>query len=112
MRRTPVDLVVEAVEHVDAVRAHVDRLGLDDPAGFDAACLRLAAAIDCLSGLPAGLRDEICGGDWHSVRSTRNRIVHGYFAVESEVVREALVRDLEPLRARLLAAAEVIDGTA
>jgi len=112
VRRTPEDLVVEAVEHVDAVRAHVDRLGLDDPAGFDAACLRLAAAIDCLAGLPVGLRDEICGGDWASVRSTRNRIVHGYFAVESEVVREAVVRDLDPLRARLVAVVEVVEGTA
>nr|WP_277344661.1 HepT-like ribonuclease domain-containing protein [Cellulomonas sp. IC4_254] len=84
---------------------------MDDPAGFDAACLRLAAAIDCLAGLPAAMRDEICGGDWFSVRSTRNRIVHGYFAVESDVVREAVARDLVPLRARLLAAAEAIGTT-
>ena len=105
MRRTTSDLVDEALEHLDALREHVDDLGLDHRTAFDAVCLRLAVAIDCLSQLPPDLRDVVCDGRWPSVRATRNRIVHGYFSVDEEVVREAVRRDVEPLRHRLRAAA-------
>ncbi|VTR77574.1 HepT-like ribonuclease domain-containing protein [Cellulomonas hominis] len=103
MTRTTADLVAEALEHVDALRKHVAVLGLDHQAGFDAVCLRLAVAIDCIAQLPPVLRDTVCGGSWPSVRATRNRIVHGYFTVDAEVVRMAVDRDVGPLRARLLA---------
>lgn len=88
MKRSSGDLVDEAMEHFRAARGHVVRFGLDDPAGRDAACLRLAVAIDCLTQLPPDLREAVCGEDWPSIRAMRNRIAHGYFGVAVDVVRD------------------------
>lgn len=97
MKRSSGDLVDEAMEHFRAARGHVVRFGLDDPAGRDAACLRLAVAIDCLTLPPPDLREAVCGEDWPSTRAMRNRIAHGDFGVAVDVVRDTIDHDLDPL---------------
>jgi uncharacterized protein YutE (UPF0331/DUF86 family) len=42
------------------------------------------------------------------VRATRNRIVHGYFAVDREVVLRAVADDVDPMRERWVGAARVL----
>ncbi|MBU5424750.1 DUF86 domain-containing protein [Cellulomonas hominis] len=112
MRRAPADLVDDALEHLDAVVAYAARIDPHDQVWFDGLCLRLAAAIECLGELSPDLRDTVCGGSWPAVRATRNRIVHGYFAVDREVVLRAVADDVDPMRERLLGAARVLAGGA
>ncbi len=38
---------------------------------------------------------------WNSMRGMRNRLVHGYFAIDLDVVCETLQRDLPTLAAQL-----------
>lgn len=94
MSALPHRLVEEALEHVVILRENASEIGLDRRVGLDAANRRLVAAIECLGKLPPDLRDRVCGDDWPAVRSTRNRIVHGYIDVDDDVVREAVRREL------------------
>ena len=94
-------LVDEALLHLEVLHDHVAELGMDQPTGFDATCLRLSVAIDCVSRLPRDLQDAVCGEERSSIRAMRNRIAHGYFSVDRDAVRDTVTHDLAPFEARL-----------
>lgn len=97
----PVDLLDEALAHLEVLRRHVDEVGMDDPLGFDATSLRLSVAIDCVTRLPRDLQDVAYGSQRSAIRAMRNRIAHGYFWVDPEVVRDTVRHDLDPFEHRL-----------
>lgn len=97
----PVDVLDEALAHLEVLRRHVDGVGMDDPLGFDATSLRLSVAIDCITRLPRDLQDVVYGDQRTAIRAMRNRIAHGYFWVDPDVVRDTVRHDLDPFEDRL-----------
>jgi uncharacterized protein with HEPN domain len=103
-------LIDDALLHLEVLHDHVTELGMHQPAGFDATCLRLSAAIDCVTRLPRGLQDAVCGEERSSIRAMRNRIAHGYFSVDRDAVRDTVTHDLAPFEARLRELRGVLGG--
>jgi uncharacterized protein with HEPN domain len=95
------DLITDALEHLEVLKAHVARGAMDTQVGMDAASLRLASAVERLTHLPPLLRDAVCGDDWPAVRAMRNRIAHGYLTVDPGAVRDTVLNDLGPLEQAL-----------
>lgn len=100
-RTDPVDVLDEALAHLEVLRRHVGEVGMDDPLGFDATSLRLSVAIDCVTRLPQDLQDVAYGDQRSAIRAMRNRIAHGYFWIDPDVVRDTVRHDLDPFEHRL-----------
>jgi len=108
--RTDAELLREAKDHLGRLRAHLDRGGIDDDTVFDAVCMRLSAAIECVNSIDPGVRAAGWGVEWSAIWSVRNRIAHGYFWIdrtiidatvaidlpEFETIVDALLADLDP----------------
>ncbi|MGF0115010.1 HepT-like ribonuclease domain-containing protein [Promicromonospora sp. Marseille-Q5078] len=94
MKRTDAQLARESLEHLAMLQRHVAEGSWDAQMTVDAVCLRLAAAIDSASRLSERGRAEAFGDGWPAVWATRNRIVHGYTAVDGEIVRATVENDL------------------
>ena len=101
MRRTAADLADEALEHLDVLREHVWLAGAESRTAIDAISLRRSSALDCIGQLPPDVRDAVCDQEWPAVRSTRNRIAHGYSVVDADVIRAAVATRLDALEERL-----------
>lgn len=61
---------------------------------FDAVCMRLAAAIESLGAIEEGLRDEAFGTSWPVIWGVRNRIAHGYVALDRTIIISTVDYDL------------------
>lgn len=101
MKPSSVDLIEDALEHLEVLKKHVARGAMDTQVGMDAASLRLASAVERLTHLPPPLRDAVCGDDWPAIRAMRNRIAHGYLTVDPGAVRDTVMHDLGPLEQAL-----------
>ena len=97
MSRTQRECLLEALIHLDQVTRYAER-DLTDDAIRDAVALRLAAAIDSLSRLPQDDLTGMFGDVWYDIKATRNRIVHGYLSVSSEIIDATVAEDLPELR--------------
>ena len=51
--------------------------------------------------LPESLKAKHPEIPWHKVVGMRHVLVHGYFAIDSEILWQVVERDLPPLKARL-----------
>ncbi len=94
MSRSDRELVADALEHLRMLHHHLDRADLADETVADAVSLRLAAAIESLSGASREVRDRVFGEQWSNVWATRNRIAHGYAHVDIAIIRATVELDL------------------
>nr|KGA06955.1 MAG: hypothetical protein GM42_2610 [actinobacterium acMicro-1] len=101
MRRTDKELVEDALAHLAVLNEHMRRGDLTDSVVADAVSLRLASAIDALAATTEGFRERTFGGDWQVMRSTRNRIAHGYIFIDMNLIRATVEHDVPDLVNRL-----------
>lgn len=101
MSRTDHELVNDALAHLAVLNEHMQRGDLSDSAVADAVSLRLASAIDALAATTEEFRDRTFGDDWHVMRSTRNRIAHGYIFIDINLIRATVEHDVPDLVKRL-----------
>lgn len=99
MSRTDLQRLREAVVHLDAIDAHLARGDLDDQTIADAACLRLAAAIEAVSGIDTDIRTATFGPDWALIWATRNRIAHGYAFIDRNLIEATIAEDVPQFEA-------------
>ena len=92
MSRSEAERIADALDHLEALHRHLQRHDLADETVVDAVNLRLAAAIEALTGNDAMLVRRLFGDDWNLMWSVRNRIAHGYAYIDLAVVA-ATVRD-------------------
>lgn len=74
---------------------------LADETIVDAACLRLAAAIESVGSLPDDALQQEFGTDWAAIWSVRNRISHGYMFLDRAIIEDTLRKDIDPFVAAL-----------
>jgi uncharacterized protein with HEPN domain len=99
--RSDAELVRDALDHIAALRRHMERHDLADEIIVDAVSLRLSAAIEAVSRASAELRERLFGGDWTIIWATRNRIAHGYAHISVDVIRATVADDLPDFEKRL-----------
>ncbi|WP_353066960.1 HepT-like ribonuclease domain-containing protein [Arcanobacterium hippocoleae] len=86
MSRTAEECLKDALLHIAKIERYTKR-NLNDDAILDAIALRIASLVDTLAGLPEPMRDEMFPGVWNAMRGLRNRVAHGYQAVNPEVLK-------------------------
>jgi len=89
-------ILTEALLHLDQLSKYAER-DLKDQAIRDAIALRLSSALDVLAGLPSKTLFNLFGDSWNAMKSTRNRIVHGYLSVDHEIIEAVVREDTPPL---------------
>ncbi len=94
MSRSDTELIHDALDHLAALKRHLDRGDLNDETVADAVGMRLAAAIEAMSGTSLEFREQHFGSDWKLIWATRNRIVHGYAFIDREIIQATVVNDL------------------
>ena len=83
-----VELVHDALDHIDVLKRHLTRGDL-----ADAVSLCLASAIDAVSETSGEFREQHFGDDWKIIWATRNCIAHGYTYIDLAIIRDAVEHD-------------------
>lgn len=106
MSRSDRELVSDALAHLTVLAQHRARGDLSDSTVADAVCLRLAAALDALAATSEKFRSQTFGDDWYVMRSTRNRIAHGYISIDLNLISATVENDIPELVKQLTVALE------
>jgi len=89
------DRLDDALGHLEKLREYASDYDLGDEVVFDAACMRLSAAIDSLRSLPESARTAASGTrGWAQIWSVRNRIAHGYVFLDQQIILDTIANDL------------------
>jgi uncharacterized protein with HEPN domain len=68
-----------------------------DPAVSRAVLWELTCPGEAIAQLPESLLEREPSVPWHQVVGLRNRVVHGYYEVDLEVIWDTVQLDLDPL---------------
>ncbi len=101
MRRSDVELVRDALDHIAVLKRHLDRGDLTDETVVDAVNLRLSAAIEAVSETSPEFRARVFGDEWKIIWATRNRIAHGYVFVDMNIISRTVEQDLPDFESKL-----------
>lgn len=101
MSRSDDELIAESLDHLAALRRHMDRGDLNDETVVDAVALRLSAAIEAVAATSDAFRERVFGDVWNHMWSTRNRIAHGYACIELTIIRATVEQDVPEFERRL-----------
>ena len=77
------------LEHIAALRSYAPRdhdVFVSDDKTFDACLMRLMAIGEDLSNLREWLEQQPAEFEWHKIIGLRNRIAHGYWEVDRDVI--------------------------
>jgi uncharacterized protein with HEPN domain len=80
-----------------AYRDHLDSAEFGSMA-YDAVLRNLAVIGEAVKSLPDDLKAEHSGVPWASIAGLRNVVVHEYFRVNPELIRDILDHQLSTLR--------------
>lgn len=94
MSRNPLHNLGIALDHLAILERYRTEHDLDDPATFDAVCMRLQSSIEATSRIPSEWLNEEFGERWAEIRGLRNVFAHAYEGVDDRVVRAVVDREL------------------
>jgi len=103
----PDDLVrlrhmLDAAEKAKGFAEDRNRANLDSDEIFALALVRLLEIIgEAARGVSVGFRERHPEIPWAEIAGTRDRLIHGYFDVDLDIVWGIVTRDLPPLIAQL-----------
>lgn len=100
MSRTDRERLGDAALYFDVAANYAATSPLDQRS-IDAICMRLAAGIEALNGLPDDVRTALFGDTWRAMWGMRNRIAHTYARVEHDVVLATVRVDVPNIQARI-----------
>ena len=100
--RLLVEDILEAIERIERYTAGLDGASfVSDEKSSDAVVRNLEIIGEAAAHLPSDFLISVDGIEWEKVVGLRNRIVHGYFAVDLELVWAIVKTDIPPLWRRL-----------
>ena len=82
---------------IAAIRAHVERGGLDDGLIFDAVRIRLLEIGEAVKALPADLLASEPGIPWTQIARMRDQLAHRYWDTNHAIVQATVDNDLDQL---------------
>lgn len=86
--------VTRCIQYADRARTNDDELV---QMAADAIERNIAVIGEAVTHLPNSVTDAIPEVDWAAIRGMRNVLVHAYFGVDSEIVRDVVHSKLKPL---------------
>ena len=90
--------IVDAVEHIAAYLSGVDfETFCRQPMIQDSVTFRLEVIGEACRGLSQEFRQSHSAAPWEAMIGMRNRLIHGYFAVNSRVVFDTATVDVPQL---------------
>jgi uncharacterized protein with HEPN domain len=101
LSRSDHEHVLDALDHIDVLKRHLERGDLADETIADAVSLRLASAIEAVSETSQEFRAKHFGDDWKIMWATRNRIAHGYAYIDLAMIRDTVENDLPAFETEL-----------
>ena len=100
--RLLLDDMLEATERIERYVAGMDQSAfLADEKTSDAVVRNLEILGEAAAHVPDEFRSSTPELEWPRIVGLRNRVVHGYFAVDLELVWRIVVSDLPALASRL-----------
>lgn len=103
--------MLDACLKVDEFTSGLDQANLlADQRTFDATLFNLALIGEAATKLPEATRDANPEIPWRQIIAMRNRIIHGYGAVEPDLVWAAIDHDVPQLIPRLFALLAETEG--
>jgi uncharacterized protein with HEPN domain len=107
--RTDLELVRDALEHIDVLKSHLRQGDLSEEIISDAVNMRLSAAIESLSQTTQEFRTRYFAEDWQLMKATRNRISHGYSFVDQSIIQLTIENRLPGLETQLRTAMQNLE---
>jgi uncharacterized protein with HEPN domain len=102
MKRTYTDYVQDVIDNCDLAARFVAGVDFDR---FQADAEKIYAVLRALTiigeaarQIPKNLRDRYPDIPWSKAAATRDRVVHGYFGIDVQVIWNTVHEDLPPLK--------------
>jgi uncharacterized protein with HEPN domain len=90
--------MLEAIGRIERYTAGLDGAGfVSDEKSSDAVVRNVEIIGEAAAHLPSEFTESVKDVDWGKVVGLRNRIVHGYFSVDLELVWTIVGNDIPPL---------------
>ena len=104
--------VSDMVEFAEKVQSYTDGMSqhsfASDSRAYDATLRNLELIGEAATCIPAGVRKAHPEIPWRMIIGTRNRIIHGYLGIDTELIWDIIQNDIPVL----LAALRSMTGTA
>jgi uncharacterized protein with HEPN domain len=91
----------DAIERVLAYTAHGRAAFFSDPMIQDAVARNLEVMGQAVKGLSQMTRDSHPEIPWKKIAATRDRVIHGYFRVDLDIVWEIVEKELPALNEKI-----------
>ena len=91
--------IINAIRDIDSFVKGMDfESFISDKEKIYAAVYCLQVIGEAVKNIPDEIKEKYQGIPWRKIAGMRNRLIHGYFAVDPERVWETIKRDLPPLK--------------
>lgn len=94
--------MLESIEHIETYTEDVDEGAFkESPLIQDAVIRHLEIVGEAATRVSEDAQDRFDDVPWRDITGMRNKLIHGYFGVDVDVVWETVVEDLPPLKRAL-----------
>lgn len=101
MSRSDRERLVDMLKALDRCTRFLPHLDDSNPIvadmALDAILRNLAVVGEAARTLPAGARDHFPGVPWPSIAGLRNILIHEYFRIDVDIIRDIVETEIEPL---------------
>lgn len=108
MRRHHLLFLKDMLEAIDRIGEFVEGMGFEQFASDDrtlSAVLRKIEIVgEAAKNIPASVRERYDGIPWSRLAKMRDKLTHGYFSVDEEIVWKVATRELPELRSKIVEA--------
>ena len=106
MSKRPIDLLLnDIIEPIDRVEQYTQGMSFDefssDQKSIDAVVRNLEIIGEAANRLPDDFKEKHSSVEWYKVVGLRNRIIHGYFGIDLQIIWQIVHADLPLLRQTL-----------
>jgi len=96
--REPVDFLKDILESIEKIEKFIKGLGFDDFSKDDKTIYAVIRALEIIGeatkNLPDSLKEEYPEVPWRKMTGTRDKVIHGYFGVDLEVIWRTITRNI------------------
>lgn len=114
-RRDPRIILDEILASIAMIQTYLTQMTqaqfLAQPLIQDGVVRRLEIIGEAATQLPADLKARFTAVEWRAMTTMRNRLIHGYFAVNLTIVWDTIQHDLPVLETQIRAIRAQLDAT-
>lgn len=114
-QRDPRIILDEILTSIAMIQSYLTQMTQDQfraqPLIQDGVVRRLEIIGEAATQLPADLKTRFTTVEWRAMTTMRNRLIHGYFAVNLTIVWDTIQRDLPVLETQIRAIRTQLDAT-